>query len=691
MSTTDHTLGLTDEQSAVVLHETGHARVAAVAGSGKTHTMVRRTLRLVDSGVDPRRCLVVMFNKSAADDFAERLKHNAQGRTNLPETRTFHSLGFKITDRFVAEGALPAAKLITEEAQIGPRRRAALRDAASEAGVKAQIDADNSAQEEFTRFIDIVKAGLDAPYVVFGREGLSQDYQCFIRGFEIFEEMRLDQGFRTYADLIYDPVRLIHRDPKAAHRIANHLDHITIDEYQDINEAQQVMMKTIAGHRASVMVIGDVDQVVYAFRGAQPRFIQHDFAKDFPAYTNYQLTRTFRYGHALSLTANAAIQNNRERDDKICISAPGTPNTKVVMRAETTSSLPIVERWCNAGRELSECAVLSRLFAALGGIELELLDAGIPYRLVGGDSILESPMTHAILGYFHLCAGTLDQHIRKPSYVHAMLSQPPVGMTRDELPALGKKVAERPNDGALLINQASQTASPWISRKLAERARLFQRFRRLPSSTNAADAISIFLSESGLEEFWDRVANAETADERRKTIDILSGFARAGQLTIEGFIARLAALEEALNHMDATGDAVMMTSIHRAKGREWPLVVIPGIEDGAFPYLGRTQPHKMRERMEDERRLWYVGITRAKEHLFLLHPDDPSLVPALTGQAEQPRNPTASRFLYESNPLLARDVSDSIHDGVPSLPASPDAQLIKRYFDAIGLHAENAA
>ncbi|EKD36509.1 MAG: hypothetical protein ACD_75C01484G0001, partial [uncultured bacterium] len=449
---------LTEEQLRIVNHSGGHARVSAVAGSGKTTTMVARIGHLLRQGVAAEQLLVLMFNKSARDSFADAMSKNlAALGCRLPEVRTFHSLGLRLVTSFTKRGVLPAFRLVTEEYILERLARQVVSEMYRE---KHENEGWPSGEdlEEFITFLDRVKATSAGVDRVFASLALPARYDYFVPAYDLFEKVRREQKIRFYADLIHEPLMAMRADKELAAWVADRVEHIIVDEYQDINEAQQQLLQLLAGRRGKVMVVGDVDQCIYEWRGAQPEYITTRFQQDFPNPANYLLSFTFRYGHQLSLAANYLIANNKKRDRKFCISHESTPNTQIsclpepdklrltFKEKEKHPVLAVLADWREQGRTLGEAAVLVRLFAQSVPVELALLEAGIPYRLEGNNQVFDCPEVLALTGYLQLVQGILadDDLPTRTTTLVAMLSQPHMGLKREEMEKLARAIAENP-------------------------------------------------------------------------------------------------------------------------------------------------------------------------------------------------------------------------------------------------------
>ncbi len=687
-------MALTKEQLAIVNHGDGHALVSAVAGSGKTATLVARGISLLGRRVDPRRILVLMFNVSARRDFADRLAQAAAGRyLRLPEVRTFHSLGYKITQACVRRGCLPPRRLVTEEWQLKESARAALALALedSDMGHKAeQLTAEEV--EAFVNFVGLVKSDVVTAADTVHALGVSEGNAHYPAAFSRFEAQRQAAGVRFYADLIYEPVMAMRKDPTIRAWLANHVDHIILDEYQDINESQQQLVKAIAGQRARVMAVGDVDQCVYAWRGARPEFMTERFFEDFPGAARHGLTRTFRYGHRLSLAVNHLIAHNRLRDDHLCLSAEGTPNTRVEHwqeEGDTHPVLPILADWTAASRQLTEAAVLVRLYSMSVPVELALLRKGIPYRLEGHETLFQCAEIRSLLGHLHLASGTLFENPDALAMVETMLAVPQLGFKKQRIREIARSVLDHPAQPHEVLQDLMRNDMSYRQRdRIATRATLWQDLQRQGGRTRAWRVLQQVVRLSDLYDYlrWSSPSPEAAADKVQMCESFLD-FAREGNLPVAEFlemVTHMAAQAEASAKDSRNRDEVLITSIHRAKGLEWPLVILPGLEEGRLPYYLDTEDAVP---VEDERRLFYVGCTRAKELLCLIHPADPLLAEHEAQSKEIVPSPaacTASRFLYEARLELAHRVAAALYGGRELDLRGEKPDPAHRYLAAVG-------
>ena len=679
----------TSEQKRVIEHDGAHAIVAAVAGSGKTHTMVGRIAYQLANGVSPKRILVLMFNKSAQENFAGRLAGQCAGKGLKPaEVLTFHAFGLRLANRMVEQGLLEPAQLQTEGYALRRMARAVLEKVNAESSEDDQLDLSFEVVTEFLDTIDILKGELYPTDDRRWEYTVTNIDERFVRGFHFFECMRREMRMRTFADMIYDPVMAALDNPQIERFISGRYDHVIVDEFQDVNEAQMTLLRMLAGQRAAVMAVGDDDQCIYAWRGAKPDYMTRLFQKEFPNCTRYALSRTFRYGHKLSLAANFVISRNKNRTEKLCISGTRTDtalDVRLVRSSVGDEVLKIVREWREGGRQYSDAAILVREYAHTTSTEIALLQNKVPYRLVGASPFFDRAEVLGLRAYLQLAAGGL-QFVETPQrrirLVSALLTTPTLYLRKDAISTLSEAIAESPD---LLC----ETAEAWF--KADSRSLPFSRERRLKAvetwrwvinvgpKLRAADFLSEVMSRTNLRKDIEKnVPDPREAAEKLRMLDQIVVLARERRESPAAFAAFLDRLTAEYSDSAADSDRVLITSCHRAKGLEWSMVILPELADGSFPVLrtGWTE-----QDLEDERRLFYVAATRAIERLVLLAPMDPRLLSASNkGVATAPDAPIASRFLYEANLAVAME---GLEKARQIKPDSRCATIIDRYRGAI--------
>lgn len=653
----------TEEQIEIIKHKIGHAKVSAVAGSGKSATLIERIAMLLESGVNPAEIQAVMFNASASSSFKLKLKKRLKGTGfDIPEVRTFHSVGTSLCRELSGAGKIPHWRLESRDWVESKM--------ASDSLIKFMGDKPtNDDTESFLNFIGLVKSDIISaadkhPEATEITGKPMPEY--YVDAYEEFERRRAAEGVRFFADLIYDPVMRVINDEDLCDWIGNRLEHLLIDEYQDINEIQQALVCIIAGKKASVMVVGDVDQCIYEWRGARPEYIQTLFDADFPNATNYRLSYTFRYGHQLSMMANHVIGCNSRRDDKLCLSAPSTPNTQVELHEDgcgASAVANLLEQWVAGGRELKDTAILVRLYGLSAQIELSLLKHRIPYNIDGRDNVFSRQEARMILGYLRLAGDLIHQAspdgITPFDYGKAILSTPSLGISEREIDLLTQNLCMNPMLAREVVEQRVHAGAitEWKAKNLKARANLWHKVASMSGQSKASELIGEVINDLKLQEtFMRQSIRQETGRDKIAICRSLQDF--FGAMTINEALKEIDELmnEAAMAQFDNQSNVVTIMSVHKAKGLEWPLVILPGLKEGCFP--AEDSNDAKGPRIEAERRLFYVAATRAKEKLCLIAPVDSELAFCKQNgiQHAEVIKPIASRFLYEANIQVSQKV-----------------------------------
>ena len=655
-------MSYTKDQQAVIHHDRGHAIVGAVAGSGKTHTMVARVIRLLESGVDPRRILVLMFNKSAQEDFSKRLAVQcAEKRVSPAEVQTFHGFGLRISKRLIEAGLLRNASLETDAYLLRKLAREILMRVNQENDEDKLLDLNFEVVSEFLDTIDIMKGELYPTPDERWKEAVGRIDQRFVRGFSLFEEARFERGMRLFADLIYDPVMAGLLNPAVERFIANRYDHVIIDEFQDVNEAQMTLIRMIAGNRALVMAVGDEDQTVYRWRGAKPDYMTTLFAKEFKGATRYTLPHTFRYGHNLSLLANFVITQNKNRTDKICISGTDRQtaiDVRLVPRNPGAEVLKIVKTWVESGRKAEEVAILVREYAHSISSEVALLQNHVPYRLIGAAPFFDRAEVLGLRAYLQLAAGgmaAVSSRERRVRLVQSLLTTPTLYLRKDAVETLAEAVADEPEDFLQIAEhffRGDRNALPFTRDRRLRAIDTWRWVMGAGAQKTADVLLAEVMTRTKLQkEIEKNFPDPREASEKVRMIHQILALAKERRESPSDFVSFLNQLAEDYGAAESRVDCVRIMSCHRAKGLEWPLVILPELAEGSFPVIreGTSEAE-----IEDERRLFYVAATRAKETLALIAPMDTALaLTSKTGVGTPPTKPLASRFLFEANLAVA--------------------------------------
>lgn len=617
---------LTDHQQQVVHHVDGHARVVAVAGAGKTTTLTHFIAARLQAGVAPRRMLVLMYNKAAQQEFQQRLSGCLPGQV-VPEVRTFHSLGLRIYHKLIALGQLPAfERRLLADGEVEGQVWRLLQQLADDDTRQDILSQRKKWVEPAVGFIELVKSGLESPQEVYEQLDLPVQCRMFVKLFALFEDWRKQQRRIGFSDMLYDPVMHLRHDAEAARYFGGHMQWILVDEYQDINGIQQHLLELLHGGRGSVMVIGDPDQTIYEFRGSRPEFIVSGFANQLGGVTTYQLPETFRYGHRLSLLANHLIHHNRQRDPVMGLSHPSTPATQVQVHtcsanAEAQQVLALVKQ-CMATVPAHQIAVIHRLWALCAPVELALLQAGIPYQLDHSLSVLERWELEIFWLLLEIAAGRFGERSRDQRR-HAwlqILTTPFPKVRRAVLEEMADTLADHSENLGVALQQAiPANLSRWQKAQLQARAEVLDSAERVvvPVERLLNAYIDTTELEKGIE---DSAFSAQQVEDRLQTIRAFVRFMADTNVSSDQALDLLLQLRDrARAQSRERHGGVRLTSIHKSKGLEWPVVIIPGLNGHYFPYSPEGE-FSTPASDESERRLLYVAMTRAIQQLHLLVP-----------------------------------------------------------------------
>lgn len=614
----------TPEQQAIIHHAGGHARIIAVAGSGKTQTLTAYLHQRLQQGANPKRLLVLMYNKAAQLDFEARLRV-AQSTPQLPDVRTFHSLGYRICQTLMRQGDLPNfdQKLLADgEKEVILWRL--MRETAAPDLADEILSKKKKWVEPMMGYLERVQSTLETPQQVFEQSGLPDECRFFIQVIDQFERWRQSANRMSFADLLREPVLLFLQKPELAQQFSGHMDEIIVDEYQDINPVQQALIDVLRGDRAQLMVVGDPDQTIYEFRGSKPALLTHGFSKSLPNVTDYTLSHTFRFGHRVSVLANQVIAGNYDGNEQrtLCVSHASTPPTEVGLihtQENAQAAINQIKQWCKM-RPVTDIAVINRLWANSARIELLLLCENLPYRMDNQQTVLERYELRPFRVLFEIAAGapaTWGAYERRNAW-QTLLSQPYLKIKKAIVDEILASVTHSSGPlGKALRDAIPSKLSNYQSRQLEDRARIIDKAERAKAS-----AYEVVQGWTQVTDYYsaikDNAFSAAQVDEQIATVKAFATFVRQRKWPLIQIAAELTLLGEQKPNDDEP--AILITSIHKSKGRQWPCVIIPEVNNRFYPYQpeGDFSTHSGDQ---SDRRLLYVAATRAIESLVLVVPE----------------------------------------------------------------------
>jgi DNA helicase-2/ATP-dependent DNA helicase PcrA len=564
---------LNPEQRAAATCGDGASLILAGPGTGKTTALVARYEFLVRQGVSPATIMAVTFTQKAAQQLKDRIGESLGIDIDRFPIGTFHALGRRLLIRIAAQAGLPPDFRILDEAAVqGVFRDLKIFWDAEDGG--AIHDIVSRAKDELltpSEFRAAVRRQFGGAHVLMAAADHYEAYQD-----ELKRRRAVDFG-----DLIMLVVRAFAADAGLCHAYAGRLRHILVDEYQDINTAQHRLLMGLLSGSASLWAVGDDDQCLYGWRSARVGTIL-DFPKTFPQARRVVLSRNYRSRRSVVAAATNLIRHNKKRFDKTlsAVRQPDTrpdtgPDTRIIVRAcdddmgEADWIAGAVARMLADGIPPDEIAVLYRASHIATRLTTALAARGVPFRVRGGRDFWESPEVRAVVGLLRLT--------HRPGDPHALAQMGDSARTR-RLAEKAGALARRPYD------ERCRAAGDAVA---AETPKTMDAMRQADWSANAHTAA--------------RIA------------------AEAGALP--AFMEAIEVQRRALRHTH--GNAVVLSTIHMAKGLEWAAVFIAGCEDTIMPHL-------LAQDLEEERRLAYVAMTRAKDHLAM------SFAVERNGRSQQP-------------------------------------------------------
>jgi DNA helicase-2/ATP-dependent DNA helicase PcrA len=567
--------GLNKNQAAAVTHGSGPSLILAGAGSGKTKVLTHKVAYLIgEHRVDPTSILMVTFTNKAAEEMKNRIRlllsGGQEGKSDaMPVSGTFHSLCARILRQSGAAMGLRPDFLIYD---AGDQQ-----DLVKQIMVKMDISQKNFHPGAILHTISEAKNELIGPteYPQFAR-GYFQETVAKV--YLAYQKELAEVGAMDFDDLIMATVRLFSRDEATLKQYQSRFRHVMVDEYQDTNHAQYTLSRMLAGGYRNITVVGDAAQSIYKFRGADFHNIVN-FKNDYPDAKEFHLDRNYRSTQTILDAAYSVISHNQSHPilklwtDKTTLDRIGIYDA----RSEHDEATFLVTTVLQSHRSYSDFAVLYRTNAQSRTIEEAFLRSGIPYTLVGGTRFYERKEIRDVLSYLRLLNHRKDQ----------------VSYARAE--KIGKGRLER------FIKFADDYA--------ADQALI---------GLTTMELMDRILDVTRYLDLYD--ANDEEQAYRLENIKELRSVA-AEYPDLTQFLETVALLEEDARPSKkaaARGNAVTLMTLHSAKGLEFPIVFMVGMEEGLFPHSRSLMD---REELEEERRLCYVGITRAKEKLYLTYAD----------------------------------------------------------------------
>jgi DNA helicase-2/ATP-dependent DNA helicase PcrA len=633
-----------------VEHRGGPLVVLAGAGSGKTRVLTRRIAHLLATGdAAPWEILAITFTNKAADEMRRRVAQLEGARSERIWVSTFHSACLRMLRVHAGRLGYASAftvydesdsrrliELVEDELHIDTRRLSPRAVAAVISQAKAELVAPEQFAEDASWGADPFQRRIGEVYA---------EYQRRLRAANAMD----------FDDLLFQAVELLRTCDDVLEVYRNRFRHILVDEYQDTNHAQHELVLLLGREHGNVTVVGDSDQSIYRWRGAKIANIL-EFEAAFPQAKTVLLERNYRSTQTILDAANALIENNQARRPKYLFTEDGSGERLCVYRAEDERdeasfvAHEILRLQSSAGLSYGDVAVFYRTNAQSRAVEEELVRQGIPYKVVGGTRFYERREIRDVLAYLRVIANADDE-----VSFRRIVNVPKRGIGRTSVLRLAAAAASSGVPIGRMLEHAEEAGLTGRALKGAqELSLLLGELRAAAAVMPPGDLVDLVVARSG---YLDELVAEGTydAEGRLDNLAELAGVAKEYE-QLSDLLETVALVSDA-DELDEDGSRVSLMTLHTAKGLEFPAVFLVGMEEGIFPH-SRTLSEP--SELEEERRLCYVGITRAKRFLYLTHAWSRSL-----WGRRMPGMP--SRFLAEVPEHLVREVGGGRIFGAGSL------------------------
>ncbi|HSX33352.1 MAG TPA: UvrD-helicase domain-containing protein [Candidatus Saccharimonadales bacterium] len=632
--TDDLFTGLNAEQRRAVETTEGPLLIQAGAGSGKTKTLTHRIAHIIATKkATPWNILAVTFTNKAAKEMRERvaslLGQSADNRGFMPYMGTFHGICVRLLRQDGEHVGIPRSFVIFDESD----RQAAVKQAAKQ----LMIDDKSFPAKVLAGIISTAKNDMTTPQEYADLPGATPAQRAAAQVYPMYQQALKEAAALDFDDLINRTAHLLESQPAVRAKWQEQFKYIMIDEYQDTNAAQYKLVKLLTNASKNIAVVGDDWQSIYSWRGADYRNILN-FEHDYPSCTVIKLEQNYRSTGAILDAAHAVITKNQQRSDKKLWTdaSEGLPVQLIQVASERAEGEAIVRRIrhaVDAGlRHYNHFAVLYRTNAQSRSVEETFIHYGVPYRIVGGQRFYDRKEIKDLMAYLRLIYQPED----RVSFAR-IANVPTRGIGAKSLEQFyawqqytGKTLLEALTEAG---NCDAVTAK--ARKGLGELGDIIGRLRDIMDDTPPAGLIdSLIRRIDYLHYLDDSTPQGESRQENVK--ELISVAQEYSDLGLDGFLEEVALVSD-IDQANFNSNAVTLMTLHAAKGLEFPVVFMVGMEETVFPHSRAIYDQF---EMEEERRLCYVGMTRAREELYMIYATSRMLY---GGQQHNP----PSRFLSE--------------------------------------------
>ena len=602
--------GLNDKQYEAVVNTEGPCLVIAGAGSGKTKVLTHKIAYLIgEKGVKPWDIIAITFTNKAANEMKERIAGLVGESAADIWMGTFHSICVRILRRFIDRIGFDTSFIIFDTSD----QRTLVKNCLKDLAIDDKMFTDRAVLSEISNAKnDMLEPSSYSAKAMgdFRKEKIAEVY-------ELYQKRLKENNAIDFDDIINYTIKILLENADILEYYANKFKYVLVDEYQDTNKAQFTLITLFASKHGNITVVGDNDQGIYSFRGADITNILN-FEKDFPGTKIIKLEQNYRCTGNILKAANAVIKNNEVKYKKELWTQNEEGNLPRVYQAENEydEGTYIVEQIEHLKREeyykYSDFAVLYRMNTQSRAIEDIFRRENIPYKIVGGLKFYERKEIKDIIAYLRLIQNSSDN-----LSLRRIINEPKRGIGKTSLDKIESLANESGNSMYEIIKRADEFGLNRVYLNSREFINAIEELRQLKEKLPVSELIKETLKKSG----YTKALEAENTIEAENRIENLNEFLTVAiefeeeeaENRLSEFLEGIT-LSSDIDNLEEQEESVTLMTLHSAKGLEFPVVFLVGMEEGIFPgYKSISEPKEL----EEERRLCYVGITRAKEYLFL--------------------------------------------------------------------------
>ena len=589
---------LNDKQKEAVMHVDGPCLVLAGAGSGKTKVLTERIVNLINNGVSPFNILAITFTNKAAREMRERVYNSIEEEANKIFIGTFHSLGLKIVRENASVIGYSNNVTILDRDDVNTLIKRFMKE--------LNLDTEHYPVKSILNKISFAK-----------NEGLSpEEFDKFVKApldmaackvYKMYESALKRSNSVDFDDLLILPLRIFKKDKSVLEKYQEHFKYILVDEYQDTNMVQYDMCKLLASKYRNLFVVGDMDQSIYSFRFANYMNVIN-FEKDNKDAKVIVLDENYRSTNNILNAANDVIKNNKERKEKNLWSSKGDGDKIKYIRCdneqeEASTVVRLTKELLDKGEKPSEIAVLYRTNGQSRVFEEAFLKENIPFKIVGSYFFYNRKEIKDLISYMHLIYNNNDD-----ASLERVINVPRRGIGSKTIERLRSEASISDKSMFEVVNSGKELGFKNLIIDLTNESK----------NTDLVGLVDVILDKTGIRKELEEKNDLESEirlENLNEFKSIALAFQEKGIFSLEEFLENISLVSDK-NEYKEVDDGINLMTLHSAKGLEFNDVFLVGMEEGIFPH---NRSFESESELEEERRLCYVGITRAKEHLWLMN------------------------------------------------------------------------